>query len=312
MPSVKTTQKRKKTIHSKVRKQLRHALIPQKGNQYRPHLVRLQGITAVLVVAVFMQVLYGFVSSGRLEVLGRVSSVSASDVLADTNVARAQSSLPALKDNDELTSAAFAKAKDMFANNYWAHTSPTGVTPWKWLGDAGYNYDMAGENLAKNYPTAQETVNAWMASPTHRANILNTKYQDIGLAVVEGILNGRDTTLVVAFYGEPATVAATAAVEGAKDVKSTTTVVYAPPIEQGIGNPLTYFGSALQSMTPATLGALAMLMIVGAVAVGAQHYRRKLPVAWRRSWKMHHGMYTLVGVVGLSVVIIFATGGGSI
>jgi hypothetical protein len=255
---------------------------------------------------VFMQLAYGFVSSGRLEVLGRVSSISASDLLTDTNTQRVNASLPGLKVNAALSAAAFSKAKDMFANNYWAHVSPAGVTPWKWLGDAGYNYDVAGENLAKNYPTAQATVDAWMASPTHRANMLKPTYQDIGFAVVDGTLDGRPTTLVVAYYGTPATVA----VEGAKDAKPT--VVYAAPIEQGIGNPLTYFGSALQSLTPATLGTLALLTLVGAVAVAAHQYRNKLPVAWRRSWKLHHGMYTLAGTVGLALVIVFATGGGSI
>lgn len=309
---MKTTQKRtsrKKatTLQTKVRTHIKHALVPHKGNHYRPHLVRLHGITAVLVLAVVMQLAYGFFSSGRVEVLGRVSSISASDLLADTNTQREQDSLPDLKVNDALNNAAFAKAKDMFANNYWAHTSPTGVTPWKWLGDAGYNYDVAGENLAKNYATAQTTVDAWMASPTHRANILNGKYQDVGFAVVDGTLDGRPTTLVVAYYGAPAT----AAVEGAKDSKPAA-VVYAAPVEQGVGNPLTYFGTALQSLTPATLGTLALLTLVGAVAAAAHHYRKKLPVAWRRSWKLHHGMYTLAGTVGLALIIVFATGGGSI
>lgn len=304
---MKAKQKRKKTTQSVLRTHLKHALVPHKGNHYRPHLVRLHGITAVLIVAVLLQVVYGFATSGRLEVLGRVSNISVSDLLADTNTAREQSSLPDLKVNDKLSTAAFAKAQDMFANNYWAHTSPSGVTPWKWIGDAGYNYDVAGENLAKNYPTAQATLDAWMNSPTHRANILNNKYQDIGFAVVDGMLDGRNTTLVVAYYGAPATAAA---VEGAKDTAPT--VVYAAPVKQGVGNPLTYFGTALQSLTPATLGTLAMLAIVGAVAVGAHHYRNKLPVAWRRTWKLHHGMYTLVGVIGLGVIIVFATGGGSI
>lgn len=311
MVSVKTTQKRtsrkKPTLQTKVRTHLKHALVPHKGNHFRPHLVRLHGITAVLVLAVFMQLTYGFVHSGKVEVLGRVSNISAGDLLADTNTQREQSSLPDLKVNDALSSAAFAKAQDMFANNYWAHVSPTGVTPWKWLGDAGYNYDVAGENLAKNYATAQATVDAWMASPTHRANILNGKYQDIGFAVVDGTLDGRPTTLVVAYYGTPVTAAA---VEGANDVKPA--VVYAAPVEQGVGNPLTYFGTALQSLTPATLGTLALLTLVGAVAATAHHYRKKLPVAWRRSWKLHHGMYTLAGTVGLALVIVFATGGGSI
>ena len=306
--SVKTTQKRsKKSPESIVRKHLKHALVPHKSNQYRPHLVRLHGITAVLVLAVFMQLGYGMLNSGRLEVLGRVSDISGSDLVADTNIEREKASLPALKLNDKLTSAAFAKAKDMFANNYWAHVSPSGVTPWKWIGDAGYNYNVAGENLAKNYPTAQETVNAWMGSTTHRENILNQKYQDVGFAVVDGLLDGRNTTLVVAYYGAPATAAA---VQGATDTAAP--IVYAAPVQYGIRNPLTYFGTALQSMSPATLGALALFAVVGAVAVAAHHYRKKLPVTWRRTWRLYHGMYTFAGMLILAIVVVFATGGGQI
>jgi len=305
---VKAKQKRKKTLQSHLRTHLKHTLVPHKGNQYRPHLVRLHGITAVLVLVVVMQFAYGFITSGRLEVLGRVSDISASELLADTNVEREKQALPELKVNEELSQAAFLKAQDMFAHNYWAHTSPDGVTPWKWLGDTGYNYDVAGENLAKNYPTADATVAAWMNSATHRENILNGKYQEVGFAVVDGMLDGRDATLVVAYYGAPAATAS--AVKGSEDVNPA--VVYAAPIQQGVGNPLTYFGTALQSINPATLGALALLAVVAVVAVGAHHYRKKLPVAWRRSWKLHHGMYTLAGTVGLGLVIILATGGGQI
>ena len=301
---MKTKQTSKKRSQSTLRAHLRRALVPHKGNHYRPHLVRLHGITAVLVAALFIQLGYGFFTAGRLEVLGRVSNISASELLTDTNAERAADGLENLKVNEELSQAAFLKARDMFANNYWAHTSPSGVTPWKWLGDAGYNYDVAGENLAKNYPTAKATVAAWMNSETHRANIMNDKYQDIGFAVVDGMLDGRDTTLVVAYYGTPAS----AAVEGTATERS----VFAAPVSNSVGNPLTYFGSALQSLSPATLGVLALLSIVAMVAVGAHHYRNKLPVAWRRSWKQHHGMYTLMSVVGLALVIIFATGGGQI
>lgn len=297
-------QTHKKHRGSSLGRHVRHLLVPHKGNHYRPHLVRLHGITAVLVLAIFMQLIYGYFTAGRIEVLGRVSNITASELLSDTNDARKEASLPDLKVNEALTQAAFLKARDMIANNYWAHTSPSGVTPWKWLADTGYNYDVAGENLAKNYPTADATVEAWMASQSHRANILNTKYQDVGFAVVDGLLEGRDATIIVAYYGSPAS----SAVEGTASTKT----VYASPINNGVGNPLTYFGSALQSLSPATLGALGLLAIVGLVAVLTHHYRNKLPASWRRSWKKHHGLITLVGVVGLGIVIVFATGGGQI
>lgn len=297
-------QTQKKHRGSSLGRHVRHILVPHKGNHYRPHLVRLHGITAVLVLAILMQLVYGYFTDGRLEVLGRVSNISTSELLTDTNEARANASLPDLKISEALSQAAFLKAKDMLAYNYWAHTSPSGVTPWKWLADTGYNYDVAGENLAKNYPTAEATVDAWMASQSHRANILNGKYEDIGFAVVDGLLDGRDTTLIVAYYGSPAS----ALVAGTEDEK----VVYASPVNNSVGDPLTYFGTALQSLSPATLGALGLLTIVGLVAVLAHHYRNKLPASWRKSWRRHHGFITVIGVIGLGVVIVLATGGGQI
>lgn len=282
---------------------LKHALVPHKGNQYRPHIVRLHGLTAILVLALAMQLTYGFTSSGRIEVLGRVSDISVSELLTDTNQARAEASLPGLKINEQLSDAAFKKASDMFTNNYWAHVSPSGVTPWQWLGQVGYNYDTAGENLAKNYPNAQATVDAWMNSESHRANILNTRYQEVGFAVVDGLLDGRDTTLVVAFYGTPSS----AAVEGRLQHTA-----YAAPLYDGIGNPVAYFGTALQSLSPATLGGLGLLAIAGVIGLIAHRYRSKLPVAWRRGWRRHHGLLTVIGVAALGILVVLATGGGQI
>jgi uncharacterized protein YkwD len=301
---VKSKQKSKKHSPINVSKHLKHALVPHKGNHYRPHLMRLHGITAVLLLALFVQLAYGYFTAGRIEVLGRVSDISASELLADTNEERKKEGVAELKGNRALSQAAFLKARDMFANNYWAHTSPSGTTPWKWLADAGYNYDVAGENLAKNYPTASATISAWMNSETHRANVLSDKYQDVGFAVVDGMLDGRDTTLIVAYYGTPISVG----VEGS----SSDQTVFAAPVKDSGGDPVTYFGTALQSLSPATLGMLALLAVVALVATVAHHFRDKLPASWRKSWKRHHGMYTLGLVVGLGLLIIYATGGGQI
>jgi hypothetical protein len=89
----------------------------------------------------------------------------------------------------------------MFAKNYWAHNSPTGTTPWDFITASGYKYVVAGENLAKNFSTSQAVVNAWMASPTHKDNIVKPSYKEIGFAVVNGTLNGEETTLVVQMFG---------------------------------------------------------------------------------------------------------------
>jgi hypothetical protein len=134
-------------------------------------------------------------------VLGISSNISITDLLADTNKQRAQNGLPALVLNQELDNAAMAKAQYMYKYNFWAHNAPDGTTPWVFIRNAGYPYVYAGENLARGYFTADDVVNAWMASPGHRENILSGNYHDIGFAVMAGNLTGEDTVLVVQMFG---------------------------------------------------------------------------------------------------------------
>lgn len=303
-PVVKKVTAKKAPLPSRVRHQAKHVLVPHKENEYRPHLIRAHGLIAVLVVALFSQMVYGFFTTGNVSILGRVSDIQTAELLADTNQRREQVGAEALVINPQLSDAAFLKAQNMFKEQYWAHVSPSGIQPWKWFGDVGYNYSYAGENLAKNYPSAQATVQAWMNSATHRENILNAHYKDVGFAVVDGNLNGEATTLVVALYGAPATVAAV----NAASVQPTSFA--APSIASA--NPFMYFGSALEALSPVTIGILGLLAVVAIVGVIAHHYRKKLPKAWQKSWRTHHGMYTFVGMIVLGVLIIIATGGGSI
>lgn len=294
-----------KPVVSRVKRHAKKALVPHKENQFRPHLIRAQGLAAVLVIALLAQVTYSFFTTGHLGVLGRVSNIQTVELLNDTNAERTAEGLSELRLNNELSQAAFLKAQNMFSEQYWAHVSPSGAQPWKWFGDVGYNYSYAGENLAKNYPTARATVNAWMNSETHRKNILKQEYVDVGFAVVDGELNGQDTTLVVALYGAPVT---TAAVEAAQTAKP----FAASLIAADSSSPLGYFGSALEALSPVTIAILGVLAVVAIVGVAAHHYRHQLPKAWRRSWRVHHGMYTFVGMIALGILIIIATGGGSI
>jgi len=293
-------------VKTKIRNHAKKILVPHKENNYRPHLIRLQGIIAVLVIALLAQVFYSLTTTGHVSVLSRSADISTADLLADTNKQRRADQLSDLTLNDALSQAAFLKAKDMLAHNYWAHTSPSGVEPWKWFGDVGYNYSYAGENLAKNYPTADATVAAWMRSTTHRENILNEHYLDVGFAVVTGVLDGQNTTLVVALYGAEAS---TAAVQAASVQNETFS---APAVSSTPLSPLTYFGSAVQALNPVTIAVLSLLGLVAFVGVVAHHYRKQLPKAWQRSWRLHHGMYTFVGMIALGVLIIIATGAGQI
>ena len=89
----------------------------------------------------------------------------------------------------------------MINKDYWAHVSPDGTEPWKFFTDAGYQYRYAGENLARDFSNPSSAIDAWMASSTHKDNMLSSKYQEIGIAVLEGDLAGVDTTLIVQLFG---------------------------------------------------------------------------------------------------------------
>ena len=89
----------------------------------------------------------------------------------------------------------------MFEKGYWAHNAPDGATPWDFIHGEGYRYTYAGENLARDFSYSKDVVDAWMASPSHRDNLMRPEYQEIGFAVVNGTLNGSETTLVVQMFG---------------------------------------------------------------------------------------------------------------
>lgn len=127
-------------------------------------------------------------------------------VIAWTNNNRQQNgNLPALTENTLLDKAAQLKLQDMFKQQYFEHINPQGIGPGDLARQAGYNFIAEGENLALgNFTDDQELLTAWMNSPGHRANILNTKYEEIGVAVGQGMYQGHQTWLAVQEFGKPA------------------------------------------------------------------------------------------------------------
>ena len=138
-------------------------------------------------------------------VLGFASQINPDKVIELTNKERLNAGVSIVKVNSELNQAALAKATDMFEHNYWAHISPTGTEPWYFITEAGYKYQHAGENLARDFSNPNDVVRAWMASTTHRQNLLDDRYKDIGIAVLDGYINGVETTLVVQMFGSSQT-----------------------------------------------------------------------------------------------------------
>jgi len=137
------------------------------------------------------------------QTIAHASGITANDLSILSNQERSNNGLAQLSINSQLTNAAYAKANYMIANNYWAHNAPDGTTPWSFIVATGYDYISAGENLAKDFSTSAGVISGWMNSPTHRANVLNSSYTEVGYAVVDGFLLGSQTTLIVAMYGLP-------------------------------------------------------------------------------------------------------------
>lgn len=129
------------------------------------------------------------------------SQITPERMIELTNQARVEAGLEELVPNDELSKVAQAKAEDMLQNQYFEHTSPDGITPWFWFEKIGYDYMYAAENLAIDFRSAEGTHNALMKSIGHRENILGANYREVGIAVLSGNFEGRDTIIVVEEFG---------------------------------------------------------------------------------------------------------------
>lgn len=182
---------------------LKHYFVPHEGNGYRPHFFSRKsvGLVALFASAIFL------LSLGYSAILSRVdylASVLPSVLIDLANQDRDIYKLPHLKRNTILEAVAREKANDMAKYSYFAHVSPTGITPWYWFTKAGYKFTYAGENLAINFSDSSVVNQAWMNSPGHRANILSQNFSEVGIATAEGIYEGRPTTFVVQEFGKPA------------------------------------------------------------------------------------------------------------
>lgn len=91
----------------------------------------------------------------------------------------------------------------MAARGYFSHDTPEGKKPWQWIDEVGYEYQYSGQNLAVNFTESKEVQEAWMNSPTHRANIVKPQYTEIGIGTAEGMYKGEKVTFVVQFFATP-------------------------------------------------------------------------------------------------------------
>ncbi len=187
-----------------MKKSIKKYFIPHEGNEYKPHILRIEAVVFILSGILIVETLFLVQSFVIFKQTGFFAKILP-DVLVDqTNDNREEESIVSLRVNPLLEEAARLKAEDMANGGYFAHTSPTGKNPWYWLGQVDYTFTSAGENLAVNFVDSEDVTEAWMDSPGHRANILNGNFTEIGIATARGTYKGKQTVFVVQFFGRPA------------------------------------------------------------------------------------------------------------
>lgn len=132
-----------------------------------------------------------------------LSTITPEKLIELTNQERKAAGLNSLTANQLLTQAAILKGQAIIETNAFKHT----INDKKfsaWIRDAGYNYSYVGENLAIDFTTSEGIIEAWENSPSHKKNLLNPYYQEIGISAIPGKFQGQDTVVVVQVFGAPA------------------------------------------------------------------------------------------------------------
>ena len=180
---------------------IRHLLLPHESNNHKAKLLHNSSLTLLIIGLLLYQGVLSFFPRFGPNILGYAANIPPDEVIRLTNEKRATAGVGPLTTNATLSAAAQAKGADMLNKDYWAHISPDGTQPWYFFTSFGYKYRYAGENLARDFSDPGSAVEAWMASPSHKENLLSGKYKEIGVAVVEGDMAGVDTTIIVQFFG---------------------------------------------------------------------------------------------------------------
>ncbi|MDD4584611.1 MAG: CAP domain-containing protein [Bacilli bacterium] len=159
-------------------------------------------IFAFLFLSIFVLELVAVMQLPYINSLGSlIDMVLPETIVSLTNQNREDIGIEILDKNDLLNLAAQLKAADMAENGYFSHTSPDGITPWYWFNLVGYNYAYAGENLAVNFTDSYDIDKAWMESPKHKKNIINEKFDEIGVGTAVGEYKGKEALFVVQLFG---------------------------------------------------------------------------------------------------------------
>lgn len=196
-------------------RRIKDHLVPHEGNDHIPKILHRNIVEYVLLGILVIEIIFLVSALFILPGNSFLASLTPEALARAANQERQNRAVPVLQFNVQLAEAAGMKAQDMANRGYFAHQTPEGEEPWVWLDRAGYSFAYAGENLAVNFIDAQDVNRAWMDSPTHRNNILNSSYREIGIGTAVGEYKGREAVFVVQFFGTPRTVTPTQSVASA-------------------------------------------------------------------------------------------------
>jgi hypothetical protein len=183
---------------------LKKHFIPHEGNDHRPLILSDHNARNIVAIVIFLEIFSFLIPTfTHINTTDNMAAVLPAVLAQLTNVEREAQNLPNLTVSPVLNMAAQMKATDMAMYGYFAHTSPDGKTPWYWIEKVGYKYQYAGENLAVNFSDSKDVTDAWMASPTHKANIVKGNYTEVGTGVANGVYEGREAIFVAQVYANP-------------------------------------------------------------------------------------------------------------
>ncbi len=174
---------------------IRNLFIPTSKNNYTPTLLHRNAMVIYVIVILVFNTLIPNLGIGSVG-----ADITLEELLLSHNQERAEQGLNPLTLNTTLSKSAGDKAQAMLESDCWSHYCPPGTEPWNYFKEAGYNYQHAGENLAEGFTSIDSVMSAWMNSPSHRENILNGDFEEVGFGFAYGNYQGKDNNTIIAVH----------------------------------------------------------------------------------------------------------------
>lgn len=193
----------KENILKSLYSQFRFLFLPSESNNHCPKILQGKFLSYCVICLIISKIaiICFFINFSLNIFFADITKITLNNLI---NYNREELGIQPLIENEKLNQIAELRAKDMVEKEYFSHQSPEGKSPWDWFAEAGYKYKYAGENLAVGFSDSKEIYYAWIDSPSHKENILNPKYKEVGTAILGGF-GENNAVVVVQLFGSPST-----------------------------------------------------------------------------------------------------------